>query len=233
MKNKFPQAWFKKSGMQSTFLLLIACLIFTFLFHYSSLLASFDEQWIDRDIRPGGYYGPLYFLFISSLLTAVGAPRQIVAFLAGYAFGVAFGFLLALLASLFGCILSFYSAKQIFRPVLSRYHFKTIEKVTRFLNVHTTRKTIVLRLLPVGSNVLTNVAAGITDVRPSAFFIGSVVGYIPQTLIFALLGKGLLVGSYYKIMMSAFLLVVSTIVSWRLYQQHKQERAKLQCACSN
>ncbi|MEJ0045470.1 MAG: hypothetical protein WDN04_04535 [Rhodospirillales bacterium] len=35
-----------------------------------------------------------------------------------------------------------------------------------------------------------NLAAGVASVRPGAFLAGSLLGYVPQTAIFALLGSG-------------------------------------------
>jgi uncharacterized membrane protein YdjX (TVP38/TMEM64 family) len=50
--------------------------------------------------------------------------------------------------------------------------------------------TVLIRLLPVGSNLLTNLAAGISSIRSKHFFSGTLLGYLPQTLVFALVGSG-------------------------------------------
>ena len=66
-----------------------------------------NEAWIDANIRENGTAGGLLFLAIGGAFTAVGFPRQAVSFLAGFAFGLLAGTLLALAATTIGCVLSF------------------------------------------------------------------------------------------------------------------------------
>ena len=47
------------------------------------------------------------------------------------------------------------------------------------------------------------------------------IGYIPQMAIFALMGKGIVVQSYWKIALSVGLLGVSALLSIYLYKQFK------------
>jgi uncharacterized membrane protein YdjX (TVP38/TMEM64 family) len=94
------------------------------------------------------------------------------------------------------------------------------------LHENSVRKTIIIRLLPLGSNVITNLLAGTTSVKPSAFFIGSAIGYIPQMIIFALLGKGLFIGSGLKITVSIGLLLISSYMSVSLYKKYRRNGAK-------
>jgi len=57
-----------------------------------------DQQWIDAQIRDQGARGELLFVVVCSLLGSIGLARQLIAFLGGYAFGVVWGFTLAMLA---------------------------------------------------------------------------------------------------------------------------------------
>ena len=51
--------------------------------------------------------------------------------------------------------------------------------------------TLTLRLLPVGSNMLLNLVAGVSErARQAPFMAASAIGYLPQTVVFALLGGG-------------------------------------------
>ena len=44
--------------------------------------------------------------------------------------------------------------------------------------------------MPVGSNIPLNLAAGLSSVRALPFLTASATGFIPQTLVFALIGQG-------------------------------------------
>jgi uncharacterized membrane protein YdjX (TVP38/TMEM64 family) len=185
------------------------------------LFSGFNEAWIDRDIRNSGWQGALYFAAIGTLMTACGAPRQLLAFLGGYAFGVSLGFVYSTLATVLGCVSAFYVSKLLIRPIIRKKFNKQAVYINHFLSKQATRKTIIIRLLPVGSNVLTNLIAGTSSVKPSAFFIGSAIGYMPQMLVFALLGKGLLIGSEWKIVSSIVLLLISSYLSVNLYKKYR------------
>jgi uncharacterized membrane protein len=56
------------------------------------------------------------------------------------------------------------------------------------------------------------------------FVIGSFIGYLPQMAIFALMGKGIVVLSAWKIILSVVLFVISAVLSLRLYKQYKAAR---------
>ena len=162
-----------------------------YLVKISGLTGLFDETWIDTQIRGHGISGEVLFLAIGALLTAVGVPRQAVCFLGGYAFGFISGTALSLVASLLGCVLAFYYARLLGRSFVKERFPERIRHVDDFLRANPFSMTLLVRLLPVGSNLITNLAAGVSGVQALPFLIGSVIGYAPQTAIFTLLGSGI------------------------------------------
>jgi uncharacterized membrane protein YdjX (TVP38/TMEM64 family) len=76
-------------------------------------------------------------------------------------------------------------------------------------------------MLPVGSNVLTNLAAGISRARAAPFLAASFVGYLPQTIVFALVGSGVDVAPVLKIGMAALLFLASGVLGAYLYHRHR------------
>lgn len=185
-----------------------------------------NEQWVDRHIRGQGFSGVLSFIGFCALFTACGFPRQLAAFLGGYAFGFMTGTLLATLAASLGLLLSFYTAKIIARPTIRKKYPKKIKSIQNFLNHRTFSKTIIIRLLPVGSNLITNLVAGVARVDIKPFFAGSFIGYLPQMIIFALAGSGIEVMSVWKIVLSIVLFIISSILSGYLYKEYKKNRQK-------
>lgn len=201
---------------------IFALFLVTALVISSGLLSEYvNESWIDSEITNSGFTGFLYFFIIAILITACGFPRQMVAFLGGYAFGFTEGTLAATVATTFGCLLSFYLARFVIRPFIVKKHPARLYAVNQFLNKQTFSKTIIIRLLPVGSNMVTNAVAGAANIQIRPFIAGSFIGYFPQMIIFALAGSGVVVLSYWKISLSVVLFVVSTILSAILYKQHK------------
>lgn len=207
-------------------LLLIVFIVAAIILSTMGAWDSFNEQWVDHHIRDQGINGILAYIAFSSLFIASGLPRQLAAILGGYAFGFISGVLLATLAATLGCILTFYLAKFIARPLINVKYIDKINAVHQFLNHRTFAMTIIIRLLPIGSNFITNMAAGITRVKIKPFFLGSFIGYLPQMIIFSLVGSGIEVLSIWKIAISIILFVISTILSAYLYKEYKLDQCE-------
>jgi uncharacterized membrane protein YdjX (TVP38/TMEM64 family) len=141
-------------------------------------------------LSEGGLRGQTVFLLLSTFLVAIGLPRQIPAFAAGYAFGAWYGTAIALVAQILACSLDFIWARAIAQDFCRRKFGAKLAWVDRTLARHPFTATLMLRLMPVGNNLLLNLAAGLTSVRMLPFLAASAIGFIPQTLVFALLGKG-------------------------------------------
>jgi len=141
-------------------------------------------------VGQGGVRGPAMFLVLATLLTAIGLPRQVPAFVAGYAFGPWYGSVIAVVACIMACSLDFIWARALGRDFVRRRFGAALRKVDGMLAAQPFVATLTLRLLPVGSNLLLNLAAGLTSVRAVPFLAASAIGFIPQTVIFALVGQG-------------------------------------------
>ncbi|MEW5965875.1 MAG: VTT domain-containing protein [Pseudomonadota bacterium] len=203
-------------------LALIASLaLLGYLFNASDLGSSVNEAWIDARVRGHGANGALLFLLMGGLFTALGLPRQIIAFLGGYAFNIALGTLLGALAALVGCMLAFAYARFFGRGLLRARLGERVARFDRFVHGHPISMTVLIRLLPVGSNLATNLAAGISSIRGRHFFAGTFVGYLPQTLVFALVGSGVHLAPALKLSVAVGLFIVSGVLGVWLYRRFR------------
>jgi len=190
-------------------------------------LASFlvgdvlDQQWIDTHVRGHGLSGELLFLVAGWLLASVGMSRQVIAFLGGYGFGFLQGLLLSTLVVVAGCITTFYIARYLLRSFLLQRYAGSLNRVGRFVDQNTFAMTVLLRLLPLGSNLMVNVAAGVSGVRSVPFFLGSSLGYVPQMLIFALVGSGTSVDQFWQVALAMVLFVAATLIGIWLYRKYR------------
>jgi uncharacterized membrane protein YdjX (TVP38/TMEM64 family) len=189
----------------------------------TGLASILSTSWIDQEIKGQGITGELIFVLVCASFTAIGLPRQIVSFMGGYAFGVMTGTALALLATVLGCICSFYYARLFGQKTVLKRAPRRIRKIDTFLSRSPFAMTLVIRLLPAGSNLLTCLAAGVSSIGAISFFTGSLLGYIPQTVIFALVGSGSSVSSEVQILVSALLFIVSAGVGILLYRRYGKD----------
>jgi uncharacterized membrane protein YdjX (TVP38/TMEM64 family) len=155
-----------------------------------------------------GLEGEAFFVTGGALLCAAGLPRQAVAFAGGYAFGLKLGLALAMLAQVLGCVTDFFWARAFAR-----------DWVRARLGGRLARLDAQLSAQPF--NVVLSLLAGLSSVSAPAFLAASAIGYVPQTLVFALLGSGVQVSHTEQIVMGGVLFVASAVLGVVLMRRWK------------
>ncbi|HWT10596.1 MAG TPA: VTT domain-containing protein [Roseomonas sp.] len=185
-------------------------------------------DWVDRWVLGQGLAGDLVFVAIGAAATAAGAPRQGVAFLGGYALGVVEGTALSLAAQVVGCAISYLWARAVGRGWAERrlagrfgHRLRPLRDV---LAGSPFGATLALRLLPVGNNLALNLLAGMAGISLLPFLAASAIGYLPQTVVFALLGKGIRVDGAWQLGLGVALFVVSAAIGLMLLRRHQAGR---------
>lgn len=191
-----------------------------------------DRQWLLGQVQGHGAAGVLFFLGLTALSTGLGVPRQLTALLGGYAFGWFWGTLLATLGTAIGCATDFTVARYLGRDFVLARFAKRAAKLDAFLRTGPFRTSLAIRLLPVGHNLLTSVAAGVTSIPALPFILGSAVGYMPQNLVFAIFGGGVGAesgpGRMLSIGVSVALLAASAWLGVSVYRAYKRQGLDLE-----
>ncbi len=179
-----------------------------------------NEAWFDDHIRSQGFWGWVFFVLLGGVLSSLGTPRQLIAFFGGYAFGGFAGMLLSTLGALFGCSAVYFYARR-FGPAVAAKRLREgrLKKIDAYFREAPFLSTITIRLLPVGNNALINLFAGVGGIPALPFLAGSGLGYLPQMLIFALLGSGIQVDATSRFIVSAALFLFSGLIGMVLYRR--------------
>lgn len=189
------------------------------------LTGMLSEDWIDREVRGKGVTGELLYVAVGGLVTAVAVPRHVVSFLGGYAFGLELGTALALAATEFGCVLVFFYGRFIGRPLVSERMRARVRRIEDFLAANPFSMTLLIRLLPVGNNFATCLAAGVSRVPAGPFLSGSLVGYLPQTFVFTLAGSGIEMGATARVAFAVLFFVASGAIGIWLYRRYRHGKS--------
>jgi len=205
-------------------ILILVLVLVGFVLEKSGIRYVINEAWIDEHISGNGFSGQLFFLAIGVVALSVGAPRQLISFLAGYAFGFKLGLLVALLVTSMACVIVFFCSRFIIKGYIQEKFSEKVRKADSFFRENTFSTTLLVRLLPVGNNVLTSLVAGASSAKAWGFLLGSTLGYIPQTLIFSLLGSGITIEPVIRIGVSIFLFILSGLLGIYLYQRYRYSR---------
>jgi len=188
------------------------------------LTGMLSRNWIDAEVRGKGFAGELLFVAVGGVATAVAVPRHIVSFLGGYAFGLGLGSALALAATEVGCVLTFVYGRHIGRPLVSARLRERVRRIEDFLAANPFAMTLLIRLLPIGSNFATSLAAGVSRVPARPFLLGSLFGFLPQTVVFTLAGSGIEMGATFRVALAVLLFVVSGAIGIWLYRRYRHGR---------
>ena len=171
-------------------------------------------------VARAGEQGPFAFVLACGLFCAVGFPRQLVATAAGLAWGFWAGAPLALAAMMVGCAIDFWWTRLLARRWAARFLAGgRMARLDRFLQANPFRATLTIRLLPLGNNVATNLLAGISGIAATPFLLASALGYVPQTIVFALLGGGVRVSGPAQMALAAALLAASVALGIALLRR--------------
>ncbi|MCC6212599.1 MAG: TVP38/TMEM64 family protein [Burkholderiales bacterium] len=190
---------------------------------YSGGVLSAD--WIDREVRGQGGSGELLFVVVGAFATALAVPRSVVSFLGGYAFGFVQGAALALLAETIGCAIAFVCARGFARRAVRERMGARVRRLDAFLAANPFSMTLLVRLLPVGNNFATNLAAGVSRVGALPFLLGTLAGYAPKTVVWALAGSGVEAGASLRVAIAALVLVGSGAIGVWLYRRYRHGRS--------
>jgi uncharacterized membrane protein YdjX (TVP38/TMEM64 family) len=161
------------------------------------------------------------FILLGAAACAFGLPRQLVASAAAASFGLWGGVAVALAAQFIGCTADFFWARFIGRAWTQRRIKGRLVQADEFFTARPVSTTLMLRLFPVGNNLAVNLLAGVSNVSAVPFFAGSLLGYVPQTLIFALAGTG----RSMHLWIGLELFVLSTMLGLWLAKRHRARRA--------
>jgi uncharacterized membrane protein YdjX (TVP38/TMEM64 family) len=179
------------SGARKLLVLLVVVAAALMLLHFTPL-GERVRDWpaYYELLADGGAQAALYFVLLTAGLMAVGTPRLLFYALGGFAFGFWEGLLLSLCGSLLGSFIAFRTVRWGGRGWLAaRFGHR------RFLRyVVATQPTVwsvaLIRFLPV-SNAVLNVGLALSRTGNRAFLLGTLIGFLPQGVVAALVGSGM------------------------------------------
>lgn len=169
-------------------------------------------------------WAPLVFLLGGAVVISLGAPRSLISVLGGVIFGLWSGVLLALAAALLGSVGIFMLTKRLGRPLFKQKIGSYLEIIEAQSRENGFMVVILLRQLPL-TCILVNVLIGLTPISTGTFLLGSIVGLLPETIIFALFGSSLQQSFILRVSLASFLLVLFVLIGKIYYQRSQLGRA--------
>jgi uncharacterized membrane protein YdjX (TVP38/TMEM64 family) len=180
------------------------------------------KAWVDAELRGAGVAAVPMLIGAGAVFTGLGLSRQVFAMVAGYAYGAIGGTAIALTAEMLGVALAFAFARHVARDPLRRRFGGRIRRFDEFLTRHPVSMTVAAKLFPLGSNLVLNLLAGVSSIALWPYLLGSAIGHLPQTAVFATVAAGLSTGRDLQILLGTALFAASGLIGLRLMQKYRR-----------
>lgn len=220
-----PPIWIFRAGLVAIVAALMAGI--WWLLQGLGLPLSFAPSGIADWLNGQGDRGPLLLLLLMTLAVVVGPiPTLPVTAAAGLAFGLFAGALLSIIGAMAGAMIAFMLARALGRDALrarlpSNPMFG-VQGSQRLLLI----SVLVTRLVPIFSFALVSYAAGVTAITPARFALGTLVGMLPMTLVFASLGRAFEFNPLLSISAAVAVLAAMTLLPWYLSRRRHSRLAR-------
>ncbi|CAK7015025.1 MAG: TVP38/TMEM64 family inner membrane protein YdjZ [Peptostreptococcus russellii] len=211
--------------------ILIISMIIVFILIYKVFLQGITAQSIRDWVSGFGVMAPIAYIFVWAILPIFFFPVPVLALAGGLSFGLVDGTIYTLIGAMVNSSLMFLLANILAKDMVSKYledklpdkwwdRFQSADGKEGFLIV------LICRLIPIMPYNVINYVSGLTKIRFSNYFLATLIGIFPGTVIFLNVGDKILDVKSPEFIMSIVFVVILTVVSVVLgkYVSKKSER---------
>ena len=139
-----------------------------------------------------GFLAPLVYTFLYALVVAFSLPIGLVLTLTGgFLFGIVTGLIGTVVGATLGATAVFLAVRMGFGPAVESQNTAWINRMRVGFQKNALSYMLVLRLIPIFPFFLVNLAPALLGVSLPVYFFGTLLGIIPGSFVFILLGNGL------------------------------------------
>ncbi len=143
-------------------------------------------------VRANGALAVLAYVLAYTAVTAFSLPGgAVMSITGGFLFGTLWGALYIVVGATSGALLLFMAAKTALGDPLRARAGPWLRKMERGFRKNALSYLLVLRLVPLFPFFVVNLAPAFLGVSPGVYFVGTLIGIIPGSFVFASVGAGL------------------------------------------
>jgi uncharacterized membrane protein YdjX (TVP38/TMEM64 family) len=166
---------------------------------------------IQKWIISFGWAAPVVYILIYTFRPLILFPASILSLTGGLAFGPFWGTIYTVVGATMGAVLSFIVARILGKRLVRQKRTSQWNKVEKQIGERGFHYIVVLRLIPLFPFDLVSYASGVSKVRLTAFFFGTLIGIIPGTFAYNYLGSSIVDGKLRVIIALAVFILAITI----------------------
>ncbi len=130
--------------------------------------------------------------------------------------GSVFGFILSWIATVIGCMISFFLCRKLKNKFEKKYtNNKVIVKFKKYINKLSYSNLVILLAVPFTPAFAINIGAGLSDIDTKRYFSALIIGKFPMVYFWGFIGKSLLesISDPYTIAQITVMLILAYFVS--------------------
>ncbi len=214
-----PAIWLRLAG-----LLLIIAAIATL----ATLTDVSDLERLRGYLTGAGPVAPLVFVLIYGTYTLAPLPRTALSILTGVLFGLGWGVALAYVGSLLGAAMAFGLARVLGRQAVVSLSGSYGARADEILERRGFPAVLAARVVPVIPFMVVNYTAGVTDIRPRAYWLATVIGIVPGTVFYVAVGAYAMEVQSASTGLTLVLLAVvgGTALAYLAWRHHRRSAAR-------
>lgn len=194
-------------------ILVVLCIVI-----YKLFLRGITAQSIRNWVNSFGILAPIAYIGVWVILPIFFFPVPILALAGGLSFGFLEGTILTLIGAMINSTIMFLLANVLAKDMVTKYlsnklpakwwnKFYRAEKKEGFIIV------LICRLIPIMPYNVINYISGLTNIKFGSYFIATLIGITPGTVIFLNVGDKILDVRSPEFLMSIIFVVILTVVS--------------------
>ena len=172
-----------------------------------------------QQILSFGIFAPFVYILLYILGTIFFVPGTVLTLIGGAIFGPLMGTVYTIIAATIGATIAFLIARYLGGSLIKRLgntKFQKIKKYDNKIEKNGLNVVLFLRFVPFFPFNILNYALGLTKVKLSDYFFGSLFGMIPGTFVYVYLGDSLSSLNFWQIISAIILLLLFSFIATKL-----------------
>jgi uncharacterized membrane protein YdjX (TVP38/TMEM64 family) len=162
---------------------------------FSRSYLQFDTHEIRDWILSFGWLSPVIYIVLYTVRPLIFFPASVLSIAGGLAFGALMGTVYTIIGATLGAVVSFMAARKLGKNIANKEWKGNAKKIQAQMEENGFLYVLLFRFIPVLNFDLISYLAGVSKVRLSAFFFGTLIGIIPGTFAYNFLGSSIISGS--------------------------------------
>jgi uncharacterized membrane protein YdjX (TVP38/TMEM64 family) len=187
----------KAGGASSSFLNILRVAALVLLVGGSIYLLATHAEWFENprlvkvEVTRWGAWGPIAYILLYAVGPSFLVPGAVMTIAGGLAFGAFWGALWSVIGADLGALIAFGAGRFLGRSFVQKFVGERFQKLMGRLARNGFYIILYLRIVPLIPYNALNLLAGASPIEFRDYFWASVIGILPGTILFAMLGDAL------------------------------------------